>query len=278
MASTEEVGVEATVKGFALFMTQLGAMNSAIAASGAAGATAAGGLGLMNIALLGIGAVALGAAAAVAGIAAAFVGLGIAGLNIARSVESAFAGVAKTTNGLTDEFGRMNEAGEAVLLQFRELALTKPVPLEELLRIGELAGQLGIAAESLAGFSAVAADLAVTTDLTIEEATLGLARLSGIFEVTTEDMVLNTERLGSSIAFLGNNFRATEPEILNFAKRVAAIGKPLGFSQADILGLGAAIASAGVESQLGRTAIQNAMIAIQVAISDGGDELDVGGH
>lgn len=275
MATTDEVGVEATVKGFALFMVQLNAMNTAIAASGAAGATAAGGLGLMNIALLGVGAAAVAVVAAVAAIAGGFILLGAAGVSIARSVESAFAGVAKTTNGLTDEFGRMNEAGEAVLLQFRELALTRPLALEDLLRIGELAGQLGIAKEALAGFSSVAADLAVTTDLTIEEATLGLARLSGIFEVTTDDMVLNTEQLGSAIAFLGNNFRATEPEILNFAKRVAAIGKPLGFSQADILGLGAAIASAGVESQLGGTAIQNSMIAIQVAISEGGDELEV---
>lgn len=256
-------------------MAQLQAMNGAIASTGAAGATAAGGLGLMNIALLGIAAAAVAVIAAVVAIGAGFLALGVIGLNISRSVETAMAGVLKTTSGLTDEFGQMNEAGAAVLQQFRELALITPLPLEDLLRIGELAGQLGIAEEALAGFTAVAAALQVSTDLTVEEATLGLARLSGIFEITATDMVRNTEQLGSAIAFLGNNFRATEPEILNFAKRVAAIGRPLGFTQADILGIGAAIASAGVESQLGGTAIQNTMIAIQKAIAEGGDELDV---
>ncbi len=274
MAEFEEVGVEAVVKGFPLFIAQLNAMSLAITGSGAASVSAAAGLVVFTAALAAIAAIVAVVVGGIALIAAGFAALTIGSIAVARSVESAFAGVAKTTNGLTDEFGKMNEAGEAVLDQFRELAKVTPLPLEDLLRIGELAGQLGIAKEALAGFSEVVAGLAVATDLTIEEAALGLARLASIYEVTTEDMINNTEQLGSVITFLGNNFATTEPAILNFAKRLAGIAKQFGITQAEVLGFGAAITAAGVEAQLGSTAIQNSLIAIGKAVTEGGDELD----
>lgn len=275
MAETlEEVGVEAVVKGFGEFMAKMAAMNKAIQGTGAAGVVSK--IGIVGLSLA-FGALALAAAAVVAGVAvaaAAFLGLGVAALNIGRSVESAFAGVAKTTNGLTDEFGKMNKAGKEVLDQFRELAKEVPLSLEDLLKIGELAGQLGIAKDALVGFTEVVAGLAVATDLTIEEASLGLARLASIYQVTTDDMIENTERLGSTITFLGNNFATTEPQILNFAKRLAGIAVQFGVTQAEVLGFGAAITAAGVEAQLGSTAIQNAFIAIGKAVEEGGKELD----
>ncbi len=274
MAEFEEVGVEAVVKGFPLFIAQLNAMSLAITGSGAASVSAAAGLIVFTAALAAIAAIVAIVVGGIALIVAGFAALTIGSIAVARSVETAFAGVAKTTNGLTDEFGKMNDAGKEVLDQFRELAKATPLPLEGLLRIGELAGQLGIAKESLAGFSEVVAGLAVATDLTIEEAALGLARLASIYGVTTEDMIENTSRLGSAITFLGNNFATNEPFIVNFSKRLAGIAKQFGISQQEVLGFGAAIGEAGVEAQLGSTAIQNALIAIGKAVVEGGDELD----
>ncbi len=274
MAEIEEVGVEAVVKGFPEFLAKLTAMNKAIASTGVASAASATGIGIVTIALGALIAIVAVVIVGIGAIVAAFGLLSLGSISVARSVESAFAGVAKTTNGLTDEFGKMNEAGKEVLDQFRLLAKEIPLSLEDLLKIGELAGQLGIAKEALAGFSEVVAGLAVATDLTIEEAALGLARLASIYGVTTEDMIDNTERLGSAITFLGNNFATTEPAILNFAKRLAGIAKQFGITQAEVLGFGAAITAAGVEAQLGSTAIQNALIAIGKAVETGSDELD----
>ena len=275
MAEFEEVGVEAVVKGFPLFLAQINAMSLAISGTGVASVSAAAGLAVFTVALAAIVAVVAVVVGGIALIVAGFAALSIGSVNVARSVESAFAGVAKTTNGLTDEFGKMNDAGAAVLDQFRLLALEVPLSLEDLLKIGEIAGQLGIAEDALVGFTEVVAALGAATELTVEEAALGLARLASIYGIATGDMIENTERLGSAITFLGNNFATTEPAILNFAKRLAAIAKQFGITQAEVLGFGAAVTAAGVESQLGATAIQNAFIAIGKAVAEGGEELQV---
>lgn len=273
MAEIEEVGVEAVVKGFAAFLVKLEAMNKAIAATGVTSAAAATGAVALRLALAGIVLVATGVALAIGAIVAALGLFIFDAVGVAKSIESAFAGVAKTTDGLIDEFGRITQAGIEVKDEFRDLAKEVPLALEELLKIGEFAGQLGIAKENLADFSEVVAALGVSTELSTEEAAIGLARLGGIYEITIEDMVENTQRLGDTIVFLGNNFKTNEPLILNFAKRIAGIAKFVNISQAEILGFGAAFTSAGVEAQLGGTALQNTILAMSKAVVEGGDEL-----
>lgn len=275
MAEFEEVGVEAVVKGFPLFIAQLNAMSLAITGSGVASLGAATGLLVFTAALAAIVAVVAVVVGGIALIVAGFAAITIGSIVVARSVESAFAGVAKTTNGLTDEFGKMNKAGKEVLDQFRLLSKEVPLSLEDLLKIGELAGQLGIAKESLVGFSEVVAALAVTTDLTVEKATLGLARIANIYEITTGDMVANTEAVGSALVFLGNNFATTEGEILDFAKRIAGVAKIAGITQSEILGIGAAFTSVGIEAQAGGTAVQTVIIEMTKAVAQGGEELEL---
>jgi len=275
MAEFEEVGVEAVVKGFPLFIAQLNAMSLAITGSGVASVSAAAGLLVFTAALATIVAVVAVVAGGIALIVAGFAAITIGSITVARSVESAFAGVAKTTNGLTDEFGKMNEAGKEVLDQFRLLSKEVPLSLEDLLKIGELAGQLGIAKDALVGFSEVVAALAVTTDLTVEKATLGLARIANIFEITASDMVANTEAVGSALVFLGNNFATTEGEILDFAKRIAGVAKIAGITQSEILGIGAAFTSVGIEAQAGGTAVQTVIIEMTKAVAQGGEELEL---
>ncbi len=275
MAEFEEVGVEAVVKGFPLFIAQLNAMSLAITGSGVASVGAAAGLLIFTAALAAIVAVVAVVVGGIALIVAGFAAITIGSIAVARSVESAFAGVAKTTNGLTDEFGKMNEAGKEVLDQFRLLSKEVPLSLEDLLKIGELAGQLGIAKDALVGFSEVVAALAVTTDLTVEKATLGLARIANIYEITAGDMVTNTEAVGSALVFLGNNFATTEGEILDFAKRIAGVAKIAGITQSEILGIGAAFTSVGIEAQAGGTAVQTVIIEMTKAVAQGGEELEL---
>ena len=270
----EEVGVEAVIKGFAKFQLQMAAMNNAIAKTGVIAAASATGVKALSIALIAIGAVVAAVAAGVAVLVGAFFGIAGVSLKVARSVESAFAGVAKTTNGLVDEFGKMTEAGDKVRDQFRLLAKEIPLALEDLLDIGALAGQLGIAEDALSGFTEVIAALAVSTNLSAEQATLALARIANIYDISTKDMVENTERLASAIVFLGNNFATTEGEIADFAERIAGTGRIAGLTQADIAGIGAAFTSVGVEAQAGGTAVQTVLIAITKAVAEGGEKLE----
>ncbi|MFV2045021.1 MAG: phage tail tape measure protein, partial [Anaerolineales bacterium] len=214
------------------------------------------------------------ASAAVAGAAAAFVGLGAISIKSAISVQSAFTGVAKTTDGLVDQFGELTEVGAEIKQGFRDLAKEVPIAVEELLGIGELAGQLGVPREAIVDFAEVVAALGVTTNLTTEEAATDLARLANIYQISADDMAENTKAIGSVIVDLGNNFATTERDILGFGQRIAAAGSIAGITQAEVLGIGAAMASVGVEADAGGTAVQKVLIAMVKSIAEGGESLD----
>jgi TP901 family phage tail tape measure protein len=221
-----------------------------------------------------IGGLARGIATAVAGATAAVAGLGAISLKTAISVESAFAGVAKTTEGLIGPGNQITEVGEEIRDAFRDLAKEVPVAVEELMGIGELAGQLGVPREALVDFTETVAALSVTTNLTAEEAAADLARLANIYQISAEDMAANTEQVGSTLVDLGNQFATTERDILAFGERIAGVGKIAGLTQADVLAIGTAMASVGVEAEAGGTAVQKVLIAMQTAVAEGGDELD----
>ncbi|MBN1610375.1 MAG: phage tail tape measure protein, partial [Polyangiaceae bacterium] len=205
-----------------------------------------------------------------AGVTAPIVGLGVAAAKAAIDVESAFAGVIKTTDGLVDSTGTLTAAGESLKQQFRDLAKEVPLAVEELMHIGEIGGQLGIGKDQLIEFTRTIAALGVSTNLSTDEAATALARISNIFAVSTDDMGENVARLGSTIVALGNNFATTEAEITNFALRIAGAGKIAGLSQADILAIGTAMSSVGVQAEAGGTAVQKVLIAMNTAVTSTG--------
>ena len=81
--------------------------------------------------------------------------------------------------------------------------------------------------------------------------------------------------MGASIVDLGNNFAATEDEILTFATRIAPIGATVGLATHEVLGIATAFTSVGVPAERGGTAIQKTFIKMAEAVKDGGVELDI---
>lgn len=112
-----------------------------------------------------------------------------------------------------------------------------PNTTEELSKIAEIGGQMGIAADDILKFTETVAKLSTAIDgVSAEEASKQLARVLTL----TGDTIQNIDRLGSSLVQLGNNFKANEGEILNFAERIAGAGGVVGLTSADILGISAA--------------------------------------
>jgi TP901 family phage tail tape measure protein len=182
----------------------------------------------------------------------------------AMEFESSFAGVRKTVEA--------SEAGFAVLEQgMRNLALTIPVNVNELNRIGEAAGQLGIQGNAILGFTETIAKLGVTTTLTSDEAANALARIANIMGTASDDF----DRLGSSVVALGNAGASTEPEIVEFGLRIAGAGKIAGLTEGEILGLANAFLSLGVPVESGGTAVQKAILGITSAVATGGEKLEL---
>ncbi|MBR1722503.1 MAG: phage tail tape measure protein [Treponema sp.] len=73
---------------------------------------------------------------------------------------------------------------------------------------------------------------------------------------------------------LGNNFATTETEISQMALNISAAGTQVGMTEADILGVAAALSSLGLESQAGGTAISKAIVMMASAVETGSGELE----
>jgi TP901 family phage tail tape measure protein len=202
----------------------------------------------------------------------AFTSLGLVAVGIAAGIglalksaadaaiafESSFAGIRKTVDATEPEFAALAQG-------MRDLAKEIPVNVNELNRIGEAAGQLGIKKEAILGFTRTVADLGATTNLASDDAANALARISNIMGTSQSEF----DRLGSTIVALGNAGASTEAEIVEFGLRMAGAGKIAGLTTADILAIGNAMSSVGVEAEAGGTAVQKVLIAITSAVAMG---------
>lgn len=207
-----------------------------------------------NFTRLGTGLVVAGA-----GIAA---GLGVAA-NAAIDWETAWAGVLKTVDGSETQLAALEE-------QLRSMARELPQSHEEIAAVAEAAGQLGVATEDVADFTAVILDLGVATNLTSEEAAVAIARMANIMGTATSDV----GKLGAALVDLGNNSATTEAEILQMALRIAGAGAIIGLSETDVLGFAAALSSVGIPAEAGGSAVSRAMVKIETSVREGGEELE----
>jgi len=203
------------------------------------------------------------------GVTTPIVGMGIAALKGAIDVESAFAGVIKTTDGLTDKYGELNDTGQDLKRGFQDLALSIPVDVADLMGIGELGGQLGISRENLLEFTETMAALGVSTNMTGEQAATALAQIANVMGTPQEEI----ERMGASIVALGNNFATTESDITNFATRIAGAGEIAGLTEADVFGMAAAFSSVGIQAEAGGTAVQKVLMKMNQAVVGNTGEL-----
>lgn len=167
--------------------------------------------------------------------------------------ESAFAGVRKTVNATEEEFSLLS----AGLI---ELSKRIPVSTTELARIQELAGQLGVSGTyELTKFTETVAKIGITTNLTEEEAATSFARIANVMQ----EPISKVDRMGAAIVDLGNNFATTESEITEFTKRIAGAGKISGLTTPEILAIGTAMSSVGIQAEAGGTAVQKVLIALK---------------
>ena len=196
------------------------------------------------------------------GAAATFVGY--KALEAAAKFESSFAGVRKTIVATEQEYNGLAEAA-------RQMALVKPVDVNDINYIMELGGQLNIAKEHLSEFAAVIADLDVSTDLDLEDASLKLAQFANIANMSQGDF----DRLGATIADLGNNSATTESSIVNMAMRIVGAGSNIGMSVPQVLALATSLSSVGIQAEMGGNAISTIMNRIDKDVALSSDTLAV---
>lgn len=176
--------------------------------------------------------------------------------------ESDFAGVVKTVDGTPEQL-------ETIRKSFLDLSTEIPVSANELARIGEVAGQLGIKTENIVDFTRTIADLGATTNLSSEEGATSLAQFMAVMG-TSQGKIRN---LGSTVVALGNNFATNEKAIVEMSQRLSGMGKQTNMSEADVLGLAAAMSTVGIEAEAGGSAMTQVMTKMQNAVMSGGKGL-----
>jgi TP901 family phage tail tape measure protein len=193
--------------------------------------------------------VAVGAAAVVG--TALIVGGLVSAVKESARFEESFVGVRKTVTASEAEFAAIAEGLEI-------MAIRTGTGANELAKIAEIAGQLGISKDYILTFASAVNDLAVSSNVAGEAGALMLAQFMNI----TDTPQYKVSNLASAIVDLGNNSATTENDILTLGTRIAAAGKLSGMTEGDILGIAAALASVGVQAQMGGTAISRAIHAM----------------
>ena len=196
-------------------------------------------------------------------ITAPIVGLGKTAIEASLDFESSFALVRKTVDATEEEFDTFAAAS-------KKMSTEVAASTDQINSVMATGGQLGIAKENLVDFTRAMIDLQnASTDLDADTAATQLAKFTNIMG-TSHDKFTN---IGSTIAMLGNNFATTEAPIAEMSMRIAGAGKQIGLTEPQVLGLATALSSVGIQAQMGGSAISKALIKMEVAASNGGDEL-----
>jgi len=177
--------------------------------------------------------------------------------------ESAWAGVTKTVDGNAEQMGVLED-------QLRSLATTLPASHVEIAAVAEGAGQLGVKRENIASFTKTMVDLGQTTNLSADEAATSIAQMANIMGTSAGEI----DNLGATLVALGNDGASTEKDIMSMALRLSGAGKLIGASEADVLGMSNAMASMGIEAELGGGSMSRTMQKIYSAVKSGGAEVE----
>lgn len=190
---------------------------------------------------------------------------GVASAKFAIDFENNFANVKKTVDGTPEQIEKIRQE----IIDMTTVGINGhsaiPETTAELTELAAAGGQLGIKTENISKFTETMAMLGTATNLYGEEGAATLAKFANVTKMDQE----NFDRLGSSIVDLGNNFATTESDIANMSMRLAGAGTQIGLSQADILGIATALSSVGIEAEMGGSAFSKAMIAMQMATTNG---------
>ncbi len=178
------------------------------------------------------------------------------------SFESAFAGIRKTVTATEPQFRALSER----ILQISDEI---PVSANELAKLGEVAGQLGIEVQDIEKFATVIAKLGVTTNIVGDQGATQLARFLNITQLGPDKI----DRLGATVVALGNNFAVYEAELVQISKNLAPFGVQIGLSADEILAFGTAIKASGGESQAAATAFQKLGLNMKSAVLSGNADL-----
>lgn len=202
-----------------------------------------------------------------AAVAAATLAAASAGAVFATRYETAFTEIERTT---LQANGQVSSNIEGLREQFLDLSEVIPITYEELTKIGSLGAQLGIAEQDLVEFTETVAQFARVSGVSAEESALAFGRIGELLNVPATEY----RNLGSAIAYVATESAATDAQIISLTKELAAGAAGAGFTAAEVVGLGGALASLGVAPERARGALDTYFGTLNKAVAEGGEKLE----
>lgn len=182
-----------------------------------------------------------------------------------RDFETGLVNTAKTANLTADEMDALSE-------NVTKLTKTIPASTKELLEITTAAGQLGVkGVGNLTKFAETISKLGRVSNISGEQAATTLTRILTVTKEGVEDI----DTFASVIVSLGNNFAATEAEIVLMTNEVARATAQFGVSSGEAAALGATLRSFGVRAEEAGGVLTKTFQGINNAIEAGGKNMQI---
>lgn len=179
--------------------------------------------------------------------------------------ETAMLGIAKVSD-LTDQ--ELQGLGDS----FERMAYQAGLPIEDFLRVAEVAGQLGInGVGNIEAFTSAMVDLGGASNITAEEGATAIARMLNV----TKEGIGTARTVASVLVELGNISAATEREIVDRAQEIALATAAFGMNTTEALAMGAVMAELGLRAETSGTAIGRVFISMSEAVVKGGKDVEL---
>lgn len=180
--------------------------------------------------------------------------------NTIKEFDSGLKNVQKTT-GLTSP--EIKNLGDEILALSKKL---QTVGTKSLLEYATVAGQLGVkGSKNILAFTESLAKLETASDITGEAGGASIARLLTL----VDGGVQNIEDFGDEIVRLGNNFAATESEILGNATAIAQNTGIYKLGRQAVLAYATATKAVGIESEITGSTIGKTLGIIEKSLRTG---------
>lgn len=131
---------------------------------------------------------------------------------------------------------------------------------EDLLGIGKIAGQFGVAKDELLDFTAAMNKTTVVLSSEFsggaEEITSKMATLRNVFtDIKSDNISEDITHISNAVVVLAQEGVATAPVVTDFANRIGGVGINLGLTTPQVLGLSASMQELGITAERGGTAV-----------------------
>lgn len=160
--------------------------------------------------------------------------------------EEAFADVRKVVDGTDEQLANLRRSALGLSRQL-------PTSAENIAAIMAAAGQSDVPFQEIGKFTEMVAKVAVAWDTTEGETSEALAKIKTQLRMNVSEIGL----FADAINHLSNNTASEAPDLVDFAKRVAANGEMFGFTATQTLAFGSAMVSAGAETEVAATSFRN---------------------